>query len=493
MCNYFGKKERKKKMKRIISVVMSAVLALGGAGCSYMSPDAEYPVKIAGYTFDEKPESIVCLDDSVADILIACGYAELIKARSDECTQEEIEDIKTVGSEKKPDVNKIISANPDVVFVNKTLSGDVRNKLEEANINVLTMVKAKNNEDLSVLYESICAVAGGDKSGRKKGSEKANSVVTTMGDLQRIIPESEFLMTACYLYDTEGDVVYDDTFGANLFKYANAVNICGHEDGDVIQKITLSDPKYIFCDTGVKEQLEKDDIFKNLSAVKEGNVTEIPKNIFERQGNSITQVLSEMIEIMYPALSGGNSEEPSEKAESSEESSATEESSEESSEIEESSEESSEIEESSEESSEIEESSEESSEIEESSEESSAIEESSEESSEIEESSEESSEIEESSEESSETSVIVVVADDSLNITQGMRYRVGEEDNNVKIIQQRLKDLGYFKGEVTGYYGEKTAKAVSDYEVTNRIDPDGNLSTPELYLLFSNEVLPASN
>ena len=443
--------------------MMSAVLALGVAGCSYMSPDAEYPVKIAGYTFDEKPESIVCLDDSVADILIACGYAELIKARSDECTQEEIEDIKTVGSEKKPDVNKIISANPDVVFVNKTLSGDVRNKLEEENINVLTMVKAKNNEDLSVLYESICAVAGGDKSGRKKGSEKANSVVTTMGDLQRIIPESEFLMTACYLYDTEGDVVYDDTFGANLFKYANAVNICGHEDGDVIQKITLSDPKYIFCDTGVKEQLEKDDIFKNLSAVKEGNVTEIPKNIFERQGNSITQVLSEMIEIMYPALSGGNSEEPSEKAESSEESSATEESSEESSEIEESSEESSEIEESSEESSAIEESS------------------------------EESSEIEESSEESSETSVIVVVADDSLNITQGMRYRVGEEDNNVKIIQQRLKDLGYFKGEVTGYYGEKTAKAVSDYEVTNRIDPDGNLSTPELYLLFSNEVLPASN
>ena len=453
--------------------MMSAVLALGGAGCSYMSPDAEYPVKIAGYTFDEKPESIVCLDDSVADILIACGYAELIKARSDECTQEEIEDIKTVGSEKKPDVNKIISANPDVVFVNKTLSGDVRNKLEEENINVLTMVKAKNNEDLSVLYESICAVAGGDKSGRKKGSEKANSVVTTMGDLQRIIPESEFLMTACYLYDTEGDVVYDDTFGANLFKYANAVNICGHEDGDVIQKITLSDPKYIFCDTGVKEQLEKDGIFKNLSAVKEGNVTEIPKNIFERQGNSITQVLSEMIEIMYPALSGGNSEEPSEKAESSEESSATEESSEESSEIEESSEESSAIEESSEESSEIEESSEESSAIEESS--------------------EESSEIEESSEESSETSVIVVVADDSLNITQGMRYRVGEEDNNVKIIQQRLKDLGYFKGEVTGYYGEKTAKAVSDYEVTNRIDPDGNLSTPELYLLFSNEVLPASN
>ena len=194
-------------MKRILSIIMSGVLALSAASCSYMSPDAEYPVKIAGYTFEKKPESIVCLDDSVADILIACGYAELIKARSDECTQEEIEEIKTVGSEKKPDVKKIISAKPDVVFADKTLSGDVRNRLEEENINILTMVKAKNSDDLSVLYESICAVAGGDKSGRKKGSEKAHSVVTTMGDLQRIIPESKFLTTACYMYDTDGNVV----------------------------------------------------------------------------------------------------------------------------------------------------------------------------------------------------------------------------------------------------------------------------------------------
>ena len=423
-------------MKKIVSIIISGVLALGMAGCSYISPDDEYPVKIAGYTFEKKPESIVCLDDSVADILIACGYADMIKARSEECTQEEIEDIQTVGKENTPDMQKIISAKPDVVFADKTLSADVRKKLEEENIHVLTMVKAKDNDGLTVLYENICAVAGGDKSGRKKGIDKAKSVVTTMGDLQRIIPESKFLMTACYLYDTEGKVAYKDTFEGNLFEYANALNVCGYEDGDVIQKITLSDPQYIFCDTGVKAQLEKNDTFKKLTAVKKGNVIEIDKNVFERQGNTITQVLSDMIEVMYPQITEESSEPSVEESSKAEESSKIEESSkvEESSEIEESSE----------------------------------------------------------TEESSEPSTIVVVADDTLNIRPGMRYRVGEEDNNVKIIQQRLKDLGYFKGEITGYYGEKTAKAVSDYEVTNRIDPDGNLSTPELYLLFSNEVLPAN-
>ena len=448
-------------MKRITAVIISALMILGLGSCSYKSSNGEYPVNVAGYTFDKQPKSIVCLDDSVADILIACGYADRIKARSNECTQEEIEDVKTVGQENKPDVNKILSVKPDVVFADKGLSKDVKKKLEEEDINVLNMIQAKNNDELKVLYESICTVAGGDNSGRSKGIKKSESVINTMEELQRIIPEKKVVVTACYIYDTDGNVAYNDSFGGKLFEYANAVNVCGVEDSDIFQKIVLSNPQYIFCDTGIKEKLAKSEMFKNLKAVKENRVYEIDKSLFNRQGNSITQVLSIIIETMYPEISGNPSEESSKKSK-----------------------------ESSEELSEIEESSEESSEIEESSEESSEIEESSEESSEIEESSEESSEIEESSE--PEQSSIVVVADDSLNITAGMRFYLGDENENVKIVQRRLKDLGYFKNdEITGYYGEVTAKAVSDYEVTNRIDPDGNLSTPELYLLFSDEVLPA--
>ena len=434
-------------MKKITAIVISMIMILGLAGCSYGGNNGEYPVQVAGYTFEKQPKNIVCLDDSVADILISCGYADRIKARSNECTQEEIQDIKTVGAENKPDIKKIISAKPDVVFADKNLSKDIKKQLEEKNINVLSMIQAKNNDELRILYESVCAVAGGNNSGRSKGIKKSESVINTMEDLQRIVPEKQVIVTACYMYDADGNVAYNDSFGGKLFEYANAVNVCGLEDSDIFQKIVLSNPQYIFCDTGVKEKQEKSEMFKNLKAVKENKVYEIDKNLFDRQGNSITQVLSLFIETMYPEISSDSSGEPSNKPQQSsdiEESSMTEESSEESSEIEESSEESSETEESSEESSEPEQSS------------------------------------------------IVVTADDSLNITAGMRFYLGDENENVKIVQKRLKDLGYFKNdEITGYYGDVTAKAVSDYEVTNRIDPDGNLSTPELYLLFSDEVLPA--
>lgn len=465
------------KTKKFIALILSAIFITGGAGCSYMNVSNEYPVQIAGYTFNQQPDSIVCLDDSVADILIACGYSNLITARSNECTQEELADIQSVGTENAPDTKKIIAVHPDVVFADKNLSDDARSQLSKENINIITMVQARDNKDLSVLYESVAAVAGGDKSGRQMGIEKAESVIMTMSDLQRIVPESELLMTACYLYDTNGHVAFNDSFSGKLFSYANAANVCGNDDADVIQKITLSNPQYIFCDTGVKEQLQSDDNFKNLNAVKNGNVYEIDHHVWERQGNSITQVLSFMIETMYPEL-------VEESSEPSVEESSQEDSSEPS--VEESSQEES-SEPSAEESSQ-EESSEPSAE-ESSQEESSQP--SAEESSQ-EESSEPSAE-ESSQEESSQAQPSKVEADDSLKITAGMRYSVGESDDNVAIIQKRLKDLGYFKDDPTGYYGPLTAQAVSEYETTNRIAPDGNLSTPELYLLFSDEVLPANS
>ncbi len=429
------------KLRTMIALLLCVMMT---AGCSQMTISDEYPVTIAGYTFETSPQSIVCLDDSVADILIACGFSEQIKARSQECTQEEIADVKQVGKKNAPDADKILSVKPDIVFAEKELADNVRKKLADKDIKVITMVRAKNNQELSVLYESLATVAGGKKSGKTTGAEKAESIILTMGDLQRIIPEQKILITACYLYDTKGNAAYDDSFAGKLLSYANADNVCKNDDGDVIQKITLSNPQYIFCDTGVKDQLKAEGAFKNLNAVKNDRIYEIDKSLFERQGNSITEVLSFMIETMYPELN-----EP--KQESSEPS----------------------VEESSEE-----ESSEPS--VEESSEEESS-----------EPSVEESSEEESSEPSVEESSEIIVEADDSLTITPYMNYRLGEEGDNVTIIQNRLKTLGYLKEEPTGIYDEKTAEAVMAYEETNRLEnPDGNLSNPELYLLFSNEVLP---
>lgn len=406
-------------MKRLFAVMLVVSMIFCFSACSDSSKD-EYPVKIASYTFNEKPDSVVCLSDSVADILIACGYAESINARSDECTQDEISSLPSVGTKAKPNTQKIIELSPDVVFADKSLDDSVANKLQSENITVLTMVPARTTEELALLYENICSVVDGKITGSETGKNKANAISLTMDDLQRLVPEKNVVVTACYIYDAQGTAASDNTLCGKLFSYANTVNVCSHElsGNNMLNALKLSDPQYIFCNTGVKNQIISDDFFKNFTAVKNNRIYEIDASVFERQGNSMTQVLSYIIETVYPELSSSSQ---SSTVETSDQSS-----------------------------------------------------------------------VPESSENSDESSTeSTVTADNSLEITEDMQYQNGEEDDNIKIIQNRLIELGYMDEDATGYYGNVTEESVRKFEENNSLTVDGIADSSDLTLLFSADVKPA--
>lgn len=45
------------------------------------------------------------------------------------------------------------------------------------------------------------------------------------------------------------------------------------------------------------------------------------------------------------------------------------------------------------------------------------------------------------------------------------------EDNNVKLLQQKLKDLGFYEGEIDGKYGNTTLGAVKKFQLQHKISP----------------------
>lgn len=49
----------------------------------------------------------------------------------------------------------------------------------------------------------------------------------------------------------------------------------------------------------------------------------------------------------------------------------------------------------------------------------------------------------------------------------------GSKGDNVKKLQQRLKNLGYYTGSVDGVYGQGTVDAVRDFQANNRLSVDG--------------------
>ena len=417
-------------IKRLMAAAIAGVLIISAAACSDSSAN-EYPVKIAGHTFDAKPESVVCLSDSVADILIACGYADAIIAKTDECDQEELDNIPSVGARDSISVQKIASVSPDVVFTDRTVPEEVLEELNEDDYNVLNMIKAHDSKELSILYESISTVMGGNETGRENGEKKASSLLQSFDAMERTIPdrdENEAQITACYLYDVDGTAATDDAMCGQLFNYAKVLNVCAASETSLntSEAIKLSNPNYIFCDVGVKKQIMSDERYKNLDAVKNKKVYEIDAKTFDRQGDSMTEVLSFIIQTIYPELKSQTNEESIETSESSEVS--------------------------------------------------------------------ETSAKEESKNESSKTEKTTKVkADNSLEITDDMEFGQGDENEAIKNIQQRLKDLGYGKFEdgITDYFGEQTAKAFKAFQKKNGLDQDGYASAEALRLLFSDKAKAA--
>ena len=303
--------------KKIVALALAAGMVLSAAACN-SSRSEEYPVKLANITISKAPDRVIVLSDSIADILVSCGFIKKIEGRSDECTQEEISGVKTVGSKLKPDLEKISALSPDVIFADSDMPKEQLTKLNESGFTVITFVPATSMSGISDLFGNIGAVMAGETTGREIGEERAETLSVTMDDLQRLIPESKVLVTACYLYDEKGTSLKDDTPSGKLFEYLNAVNVCkaGVADDEAFNALKLANPQYIFCDIGVKDKIMKSKLFKDFSAVKNKQVYELSSELFSRQGNSLVEALTDMIEIMYPSVSI-NPEDPTKRTESS--------------------------------------------------------------------------------------------------------------------------------------------------------------------------------
>lgn len=419
--------------KKITAIVLAAGIAFSAAACGTSSA-GEYPVRLANITISSAPEKVVVLSDSIADILVSCGFIKKIEGRSDECTQEEISGVKSVGSKLSPDVDAILDIYPDIIFADSDMPKEQISKLRDTGITVITFVPATTMSGISDLFGNIGAVMAGETTGRKIGEERAETLSVTMDDLQRLIPESKVLVTACYLYDENGTALTDDTPAGKLFDYLNAVNVCksGVNEEEAFAALKLADPQFIFCDVGVKEKLMKSDTFKDFSAVKNDKIYELPSELLSRQGNSLVEALTKMMEVMYPSVSI-SPEDPTKSSESSK------------------------------------------------SEESKA------ESSKAESSKAESSKAEESSK------APTVKADTSLKITENMSYEFGDIDDDIKKIQKRLHTLGYFDDEYSGYYGEVTQASVKAFQKQNKLDQTGKCTYKTLKLMFSADAKPKAS
>lgn len=86
-------------------------------------------------------------------------------------------------------------------------------------------------------------------------------------------------------------------------------------------------------------------------------------------------------------------------------------------------------------------------------------------------------------------SVRMVTRDPSLP-TPGPMIGKGSKGEEVKKIQRRLQDLGYYEGTIDGEFGPQTETAVMLFQEINGLEQDGIAGDETRTRLYSNEAIP---
>ena len=299
--------------KRVISIllciIMIACCTLCLGACKSEASE-NYPVTVSGVTIESEPENIVVLSDCLADIISYIkqdshmSYDVKMVGRNAETTQEFLSVVPSVGTMNNIDVNAIISYETDLVLADSTLPGNVKSQLEEAQIPVLILDKAKSFEELKVLYENIGKALGGKVTGKKNGNDSYNALMKTLKDFKEAIP-NDVVKTACYLYFNENNELCTLTKGTaefELFSYNGAINIFSSQETPLVdlEQLKIGTPTFIFYDDeAVIDYLENDAELSTMGALNNDRTYQIKLSDFNRQGTTYEEMAYRMLEFMF--------------------------------------------------------------------------------------------------------------------------------------------------------------------------------------------------
>lgn len=89
--------------------------------------------------------------------------------------------------------------------------------------------------------------------------------------------------------------------------------------------------------------------------------------------------------------------------------------------------------------------------------------------------------------------VVIALSGLGANEAIAQQARPGERGFNVTVVQERLRELGYFFGRVDGVYGPQTQTAVTSFQQAQGLYPDGVVQGATEAALFRQSGVPSYN
>lgn len=287
-----------KKFKGVIVVIM-LMLMVTACGKADKGVDKD-PVKS-----EESVKRVVSFSPSITELMYALDAGDLLVGRTQLCDYPtQVLEVESIGDFYTPDVEKIISLEPDVVIASALWTEDIEKKFTEAGIEVLVL---KEINEVADVYQMITTL--GDYLNRE---EKANQLIEEMkaelaliqDEVQGLDPVSVYYVVGFGEY---GDyTATGDTYIHDMLTLAGGDNIAKAATGWVYSLETLleQDPEIILIgDYGLEEFMSSPN-YQGLSAVKNQRVYGIDTNLLDRQTNRCMEGIRSIASILFPEVEG---------------------------------------------------------------------------------------------------------------------------------------------------------------------------------------------
>jgi iron complex transport system substrate-binding protein len=308
-----------KKMFSILLIIGLFIQLLAGCKAQSTAANTKYYYSFTDalkntVNLKDKPKKVVSLVGSFAETWVLAG-GELVGVTNDVISERKMDlskETKIVGTIKDPNVEEIIALSPDFVMLSTDIESHVKitETLKKSNI-TYAFFKVEHFEDyLSML--KVCT----DITGYKELYEKNGLAVKKQIDdvLAKIHKKSNPDILFIRASSSGAKAKNDDNMACRVLNDLGAVNIASKHKSLLedlsIEEIIEEDPEYIFVVTmgdskealkALKDGIEKNPAWSDLSAVKNNRYIVLPKELFHYKPNAKWGESYEYVaKILYP-------------------------------------------------------------------------------------------------------------------------------------------------------------------------------------------------
>lgn len=259
-----------------------------------------------------QPEKVVALEFSFVDNLASLGVSPVGIADDEdseriiEPIREKIGDYTSVGTRKQPSLEVISSLQPDLIIADMQRHKDIYDQLSEIAPTIILPSLAADYDGIIDSFETVSLAMGMEE----KGQEVLADHEAKMEELRNQVPEDEERTVLPAVVADSGYFAHNmESYTGSLLESIGLTNAIQSGD-DRYNKINLEqvvefNPDVMFhMKTGeetVVTEWESNDLYNDISAVKNGEVHQVDRNMWSRFRGLISseQILEDAINYLY--------------------------------------------------------------------------------------------------------------------------------------------------------------------------------------------------